>query len=66
MSAICVTFTLLTVAPQYFSQNVGPLVKMTHGQVWPKPVLQKSYDAYLEFKQEHFDFKVSGQIYVNI
>ncbi|XP_025418569.1 beta-hexosaminidase subunit beta-like isoform X2 [Sipha flava] len=33
---------------------------MTHGQVWPKPVIQNSYNVYLEFEQENFYFNSTG------
>jgi hypothetical protein len=65
MSTVYVTLTILIVAPlQCFSQNGRPLVKMTHGQVWPKPVIQNSYNVYLEFEQENFYFNVRGQTYI--
>lgn len=41
-----------------FNQNVGPLIKSTHGEVWPKPMLQHNYNEYLKLEPEHFHFNV--------
>lgn len=51
---------ILFSVPQSFNQNVGPAVKMTNGQVWPKPVLQHIYDEYLTFEPENFHFNITG------
>ncbi|CAI6374628.1 unnamed protein product [Macrosiphum euphorbiae] len=51
---------LLCSVPQSYSQNLGPAVKMTNGQVWPKPVLQHIDDEYLKFEPQNFHFNITG------
>ncbi|XP_022179120.1 beta-hexosaminidase subunit beta-like isoform X2 [Myzus persicae] len=60
VNAFVICSILLFSVPQSFNQNVGPLVKMTNGEVWPKPVLQRSYDEYLTFEPENFHFNITG------
>lgn len=40
------------------SQNVGPLVKMTRGEVWPKPMQQEKFAKFLKLEPESFHFNV--------
>jgi len=53
---------LLSSVPQSLNQNVGPLVKMTNGQVWPKPLFQHNFDEYLTLEPENFHFNVRSKI----
>ncbi|CAI6370437.1 unnamed protein product [Macrosiphum euphorbiae] len=59
-NAFVICSILLFSVPQSFNQNVGPTVKMTNGQVWPKPALQHIYDEYLTFEPENFNFNNTG------
>ncbi|KAL5244270.1 hypothetical protein ACI65C_011680 [Semiaphis heraclei] len=60
MNTFVICSILIFSVPKSFNQNVGPLVKMTNGQVWPKPVLQHNYDEYLKFEPEDFNFNITG------
>lgn len=62
MNTFVICSILIFSVPKSFNQNVGPLVKMTNGQVWPKPVLQHNYDEYLKFEPEDFNFNVRPNI----
>lgn len=43
----------------YFGQKV----ETTHGEVWPKPMLQNYYDGYLTLEPLTFRFKVRLTIF---
>lgn len=58
INVLIICSILLFSVPQSFNQNVGPLVKMTNGQVWPKPVFQHNFDEYLTVEPENFHFNV--------
>lgn len=60
INVLIICSILLFFVPQSFNQNVGPLVKMTNGQVWPKPVFQHNFDEYLTVEPENFRFNVTG------
>jgi len=62
MNIFVICSILLFSVPQSFNQNVGPLVKMTNGQVWPKPALQRNYDEYLKLEPKDFHFNVRSNI----
>lgn len=38
--------------------HAGPHIQMTHGEVWPKPMLQQNYKEYLKLVPSNFNFNV--------
>lgn len=38
--------------------HIGVNINITHGEVWPKPMLQKSSDEYLKLVSDTFYFQV--------
>lgn len=48
------------------SQEIGPRVKSTRGEVWPKPAVQNKYDDILRLEPENFRFNVRLTLCMNI
>lgn len=46
--------------------HIGPHIKMTHGEVWPKPMIQTNYEEYLKLVPPNFNFHVRSKTFLTV
>lgn len=66
MVIICIIFLFSVASSLGENDNfnhIGPHIKMTHGEVWPKPMIQQNYEEYLKLDPTNFNFHVRSNIF---
>lgn len=64
--SVILLFSITSSFGQYCGfRDVEPQVKMTHGEIWPKPLAQKNTGEYLKFEPGNFFWNVRSKYFLN-